>query len=259
MIDKKLFGSLFQVGDVFDSGGSPSRSNAARLELLAIEEACVRYKSLKNRKQNRKPGEFTYSYLDVVLNGFDQIDPKSIQPTIQKVFLAAGLKEDFFTENYVYGFAKEIRKRLAGLLHPFLSSGEMLDSTLENRSNTVQEMLLDGAGAVLLEGERMRVSVDRQERSAEAVRQCKRIHGVLCFGCGFDFKATYGSIGADYIHAHHLNPLSTRTGTHVVNPQMDLIPLCPNCHAMVHRASPMLTIIELKHRIATAKESGSIA
>jgi len=40
-----------------------------------------------------------------------------------------------------------------------------------------------------------------------------------------------------------------------VDPKSDLIPLCANCHAMVHRVSPALSLLELKNLIKTADES----
>ena len=106
-MDSKGFASLFKVGEVINSGGPTERANAARLEILAIEDQFVRYKAVKSNTVKR----MDYSYIDVVLAGFERIDPKSIQRTIQPVFLEAGLPENFWTENYAYGFAKEILRR----------------------------------------------------------------------------------------------------------------------------------------------------
>ena len=59
-------------------------------------------------------------------------------------------------------------------------------------------------------------------------------HGRTCLGCGFSFDAKYTSEHArGYIEVHHIHPLSE--GPRVVNPYEDLIPLCANCHRMVHR------------------------
>jgi len=40
--------------------------------------------------------------------------------------------------------------------------------------------------------------------------------------------------------------LATIGTANVVDPLHDPRPLCPNCHAMVHRRSPALTIAELQ-------------
>ena len=72
------------------------------------------------------------------------------------------------------------------------------------------------------------------------------IHGYSCFVCGFNFFETYGEIGRQFIHVHHINPLS-QIGEQSVNPITDLVPVCPNCHCMIHRDKKyILTIEELK-------------
>lgn len=51
----------------------------------------------------------------------------------------------------------------------------------------------------------------------------------------------YGNIGKGFIHVHHLVPLSAIKQDYQLNPNTDLIPVCPNCHAMLHRTHPPLT------------------
>jgi 5-methylcytosine-specific restriction enzyme A len=68
-----------------------------------------------------------------------------------------------------------------------------------------------------------------------------------CAACAFSFEERYGPLGRDYIHVHHTIELSTVPRGYHVNPITDLIPLCPNCHAMIHRGTgPALTVHELK-------------
>ena len=75
-------------------------------------------------------------------------------------------------------------------------------------------------------------------RSQAARDECIRLKGCQCNICGFDFEKTYGEIGKDYIEVHHITPigqLSTAEGYNGTDPQNDLIPLCSNCHSMIHR------------------------
>lgn len=65
--------------------------------------------------------------------------------------------------------------------------------------------------------------------------------------CNFDFEKAYGQLGENYIQIHHLKPLSEIKEDYCVNPEEDLRPICPNCHAMIHRKTPALKIEELKH------------
>lgn len=79
------------------------------------------------------------------------------------------------------------------------------------------------------------------ERNPEARQECidyyKALHGgrLVCECCGFDFAKAYGEIGEGFIEVHHLYPVSQRGGDYVVTPEKDLVPLCSNCHSMIHR------------------------
>ncbi|MEO6923014.1 MAG: HNH endonuclease, partial [Bryocella sp.] len=66
----------------------------------------------------------------------------------------------------------------------------------------------------------------------------------------FSFAAVYGDLGSDFIHVHHVVPVSTRGGEYEVDPIADLIPVCPNCHAMLHRSEPPLSVLELRNLIS---------
>jgi 5-methylcytosine-specific restriction protein A len=68
--------------------------------------------------------------------------------------------------------------------------------------------------------------------------------------CGFNFQSRYGKIGKDFIHVHHLKPLSLIDGEYELDPVANLRPVCPNCHAMLHRGKRVLSIKELKSRLA---------
>lgn len=98
----------------------------------------------------------------------------------------------------------------------------------------------------LIEGASLRVPVNIYERSAEAREQCIQHHGCTCSVCRIDFGVAYGELGRGYIHVHHLTPLATIGEQYVVDPVHDLRPICPNCHAMLHRREPPLSISELQ-------------
>lgn len=56
----------------------------------------------------------------------------------------------------------------------------------------------------------------------------------------------YGDIAEGFIHMHHLVPLSAVKEDYLLDPVNDLLPVCPNCHAMLHRRKPPFTPEELK-------------
>ena len=101
----------------------------------------------------------------------------------------------------------------------------------------------------LIEGNRVTVQVSRVERNPKARAECIAIFGPVCSVCGFDFERTYGEIGKGFIHVHHLIPLASSKGQHTVDPKMHLRPVCPNCHEMLHRRNPPISIEALAARI----------
>jgi 5-methylcytosine-specific restriction protein A len=100
--------------------------------------------------------------------------------------------------------------------------------------------------APLVEGAVCRVSIDAYERNPEARRRCIEVHGTSCCICGFSFGAVYGEVAEGYIHVHHLRPLSEIGAEYVVDPIKDLRPVCPNCHAVLHRRIPAFSIEEVQ-------------
>lgn len=89
------------------------------------------------------------------------------------------------------------------------------------------------------EGTRKTVSVIIRDRNLKARKECiEHYKSYLCQICGFDFEKRYGSIGINFIHVHHVKPISLSSGEYIVNPKEDLIPVCPNCHAMLHMRKP---------------------
>lgn len=96
------------------------------------------------------------------------------------------------------------------------------------------------------EGKAIAVFVNRYERKQKARIKCISHYGSKCQGCGFDFGSFYGEIAEGFIHVHHKRQLADIGKEYEVDPIKDLIPLCANCHSVVHLAKPALTIEELK-------------
>lgn len=121
------------------------------------------------------------------------------------------------------------------------ASAEALQPT---RGFTFPEEVASAEG--LVEGAVYRTLVNAYERDLEARRLCIAAHGTSCCVCGFNFGAAYGSVADGYIHVHHLKPLSEVRQAHAVDPVADLRPVCPNCHAVIHRRIPPYSIEEVR-------------
>ncbi len=94
---------------------------------------------------------------------------------------------------------------------------------------------------VLEEGEIKEMHIAKCERNPKLRKACIEYYRaqnegrIACVACGMAFGDVYGEIGEGYIEVHHLSPISQIEGVHAVDPKTDLVPLCANCHAMIHR------------------------
>lgn len=64
--------------------------------------------------------------------------------------------------------------------------------------------------------------------------------------CDFNFEVYFGEVGKGFIHVHHINQISEIGEEYEIEPIKDLIPVYPNCHAMIHSKRPAFTIEEIK-------------
>lgn len=116
---------------------------------------------------------------------------------------------------------------------------EIIEEPVENR--------------VYKEGKKSQVLSNRYERNPANRELCLQRYGYKCQTCGFDFEYMYGEIGYQFIHVHHIEKVSSHGGEYILDPVKDLIPVCPNCHAMLHRADPPLYPDDLREIISTQR------
>jgi len=102
--------------------------------------------------------------------------------------------------------------------------------------------------------ERNRRAADRKKK--KVLQETNRL---ACEACGFDFAASYGDLGYGFAECHHTVPIAELTEDHRTR-LADLAILCANCHRMIHKSRPMLTIqalraiIESHHTEAQAQQ-----
>jgi hypothetical protein len=111
--------------------------------------------------------------------------------------------------------------------------------------------------ASVSEGGRRLVSHLRRERN-HAIVEAKK-EAVLsstgrlsCEVCGFDFSTTYGSLGEGFCKVHHLSPLSASDDS-VITTLVDLAVICSNCHRIIHRSDPMLSVPALSEVVRNGR------
>ncbi len=105
------------------------------------------------------------------------------------------------------------------------------------------------------EGALMTVQVNRYERSPANRAACIAHFGTICQACGFDFLKVYGELGEGFVEVHHRILVSKMGPDYFVNPLSDLVPLCSNCHSMVHKCNPPMDIEALSALVSQKKAS----
>lgn len=103
------------------------------------------------------------------------------------------------------------------------------------------------------EGASKSITVNAYERNAKARAACLSHYGYVCKVCNFNFESIYGEVGRRYMHVHHVVPLSEVRKEYTLDPLKDLVPVCPNCHAMIHKTEPPLTVAALKKQMLNVR------
>jgi len=160
------------------------------------------------------------------------------------------------SDKYIYGHKlndlevlntdTRLNNKIFGTRTRYIKSSEMQNeiNKILNLENIIYPDEIDYP--VLTEGATKQVTVNAYERSPKARAQCIEEYGYKCSICNFDFEKVYGKIGKDFIHVHHIKPLSEIKDEYTINPAEDLRPVCPNCHAMLHKRVPAYSIEEIK-------------
>ncbi|MEG0327805.1 MAG: HNH endonuclease [Erysipelothrix sp.] len=147
--------------------------------------------------------------------------------------------EHFFNQ---YGIT-EITEEDYNFIINLGNDGKKIDS-----SDIYQQAITNDYESVYIdiEGKRQLIYSYKYERNPKLRKEALRIHGYTCHACGFNFYQKYGEIGKDFIEVHHINPLSEVKAETLVNPRTDLIPLCANCHRIIHRNKKPISVDGLK-------------
>jgi hypothetical protein len=147
------------------------------------------------------------------------------------------------------GLVNESEERMIAFVVRFLSS--LLPFEV-NRFSSPDEVVGYPEGAM------SQVYVNRYERDPRNRSAAIELHGYAFSVCDFNFENSYGPLGAGYVVIHHVTPVSQLGPDYELDPSRDLVALCANCHAMVHRTDPPLSITELRDMLLRRQRTSSI-
>ncbi|MBP8083121.1 MAG: HNH endonuclease [Spirochaetes bacterium] len=163
---------------------------------------------------------------------------------LQEVFVSYFLTH--FVQFFKSGTGPAIIKEIIPILNDrfLLNIGNAWYAQNEILNQIIPEEVIHPT--IFHEGATSQITINAYERNGNARKACLNHYGYSCIICGFNFEEKYGEIGKEYIHVHHNKPLSEIKKEYQIDPIADLIPICPNCHAMIHCSQPDLTIEQLK-------------
>ncbi len=151
------------------------------------------------------------------------------------------------------------KKKYDGAGSTFIDLINKANSSKLDYNFSLPEEIQDKDANTLREGQKSTITVNAYERNAEARKRCLeyyyKINGgkIKCEICGFDFSKKYGEAFKDKIHVHHIVEISSIGEEYVIDPTKDLLPVCPNCHMVIHSKKPAFTIEAMKELIKQAQ------
>ena len=198
----------------------------------------------------RMPASKYYSQFNIAVkayinksNDFENID------SILDIDDVGLLTRILFSIENRFAYVKHDDRKAEGLKYyiGYLKSRESTNSPTQHNKYDIKDIVEEYEEGSLLD-----CHGSKYERSRKARKECLEYYGYTCRVCGFDFEKQYGDIGRNFIEVHHRTEISSYSGEkHKVDYINDLIPVCSNCHSMLHRTKPALSIEALQDIIVS--------
>lgn len=167
--------------------------------------------------------------------------------------LEKGFRSGTAKEKYLPAIRRKLKDLLAKGDYLPLGGAAFSEETFEALEEKPESVIAAGGIDEFPEGKEKLVQHLARERSAILTQRAKEKQREeqgknTCQACGFAFGDKYGKIGKDYIEAHHTIPVSElKPGGKTKLSDIALV--CSNCHRMLHRRRPWLTMGQLKEVI----------
>lgn len=190
-----------------------------------------------------------------ISKGYYIFDVSSVRIFEQPITATEYFKIDNKFKNFNQSTRKTDIKHLKEVLELINTKG----NNFEYVDNTILPEEIDENEECIFEGAKKNITVNAYERSQEAREKCieyyEKINNgkIKCEICGFEFSEVYGDKFKDKIHIHHIIELAGIGEKYSVDPIHDLLPVCPNCHMILHSKRPAYTPDEVKKYIEMAK------
>jgi len=181
-----------------------------------------------------------------------------LQPTGHDIEIIKGRKDDYFSQKVrnLKSHNTLTKKGLATYLseywaittsgRKYLDDNEEVYDSLKSQGfkeeDISKQVDTDFKELVIEEGTIELKSIRQRKRSEklreEKIKEIKAENKgkISCVVCDFDFSEKYDGHGQGYIEIHHLEPVSLGlTNQSLTEALKKVVPLCSNCHRMIHR------------------------
>jgi 5-methylcytosine-specific restriction protein A len=212
-------------------------------QLPAEHEEVVRLSALLNRLPIHPAGARGETFrnpngISMILGNFLGIDPERQTP---------GLSQNNRLQEEVWRDFAEDPAALRRLAYAIEQACDLCEESAPPPEEAADD-------DVFPEGQLLtRLHVTRERNRALVRRKRKRVLAatgcLACEACAFDFARVYGRLGEEFAECHHVVPLAELLGMRGTR-LGDLAIVCANCHRILHRARPLMTVLELRARVA---------
>lgn len=182
--------------------------------------------------------------VSMILGNFLGIDPMHAQPGLSRNNrLQETVWRDFVDQGELLGQTAEAIEHCA--LHGLHASGA--NPTFD------EEAFPEGTLLTRLHRIRERNPELVERKKSQVLALCGRLE---CEACRFDFYETYGDLGRGFAECHHTVPLAEAAFVQATR-LSDLAIVCANCHRMLHRACPAMTVALLRSHLCSRRQQGT--
>lgn len=244
----------FAVGDiVYIYKTKPEQRIRYKMEVVAID---IDEGNTLDEERFWKNKDIYYSGLGSTLhvrfNLIEELDDENLS--------FANLRQHGITSNIQS--TMELKGEVLRFVESVLAGNAEDEAATDETSNETYSTDYPEDDEQLYEGALVKVKANRYERNRDARQKCLDAKGYKCVVCGMDFEEKYGLIGRHFIEVHHVVPISSIGQDYKVDEIRDLVPVCSNCHSMLHQKPgryEVYTVDELKEKVAVAELSSPVS
>ena len=214
------------------------------IPLYSADKSTIRYKNILKKLRET----YNIPFIDVLMSRIITGNEEKIIQSVNEISIEECSQKDFTLKHDFEATTIElIKEELQDLLDQAPNKEEFLSSLIDE---SYGEMDFAYEQQILLEGARKEIESNIYERNSTARQKCLEYHGYSCKVCKRPMEQMYGITGKYIIEVHHIIPLSQIGKQYIIDPVKDLVPICPNCHTIIHtKRDPCYTIEEAQEMI----------